>query len=80
MRYSGAGARSAGVCTRVEAPARAAGVTWHARGPQEHEVATMRELHHENIVAYYGTERTREVLNIFMEYVPGGSLRQVCAA
>jgi serine/threonine protein kinase len=37
----------------------------------------MRELHHENIVAYYGTERTRDVLNIFMEYVPGGSLRQV---
>lgn len=40
----------------------------------ELEVAVLRTLHNENIVQYLGTERTDECLNIFLEYVPGGSI------
>ncbi len=40
----------------------------------ESEVAVLRTLHHENIVRYLGTERTEEYLNIFLEFVPGGSI------
>lgn len=43
----------------------------------ENEVNMMRGLYHENIVRYLGTERTDETLSIFMEYVPGGSIRQL---
>jgi mitogen-activated protein kinase kinase kinase ANP1 len=38
------------------------------------EVALMRKLEHPNIVRYLGTSRDDEMLNIFMEYVPGGSI------
>lgn len=34
-------------------------------------------LQHDNIVRYLGTERTGSTLCIFLEYVPGGSLRQL---
>jgi len=35
----------------------------------------MKRLTHPNIVSYIGTERTDEgMLNIFMEFVPGGSI------
>ena len=34
----------------------------------------MQQLHHENIVQYFGSENTGQALNIFMEYVPGGSI------
>lgn len=41
----------------------------------EMEVALMKRLKHPNIVSYLGTERTEDgVLNIFMEFVPGGSI------
>ncbi|KXZ41594.1 hypothetical protein GPECTOR_375g163 [Gonium pectorale] len=40
----------------------------------EREVNVLRKLRHENIVRYLGTERTSEHLNIFLEYVAGGSL------
>lgn len=43
----------------------------------EHEISMLKALHHENIVQYYGTERTETALSIFLEYCPGGSLRQV---
>jgi len=34
----------------------------------------MKRLKHPNIVSYVGTERTEGMLNIFMEFVPGGSI------
>ena len=33
-------------------------------------------MNHTNVVKYLGTESTELVLNIFLEYAPGGSLRQ----
>ena len=41
------------------------------------EISVMKKLSHANIVSYYFAERVGDVMNIFMEYVPGGSLRQV---
>ena len=41
------------------------------------EINLMKKLLHPNIVRYYGAERTSNVLQIIMEYVPGGSLRSI---
>eukprot|EP00760_Papus_ankaliazontas_P007200 PhM_4_TR13304/c0_g1_i1/m.77151 len=46
------------------------------------ELAMLRMLEHDNIVKYYFTERTKDAdgvlgVNIFLEYVPGGSILQV---
>ncbi|KPA80801.1 putative protein kinase [Leptomonas pyrrhocoris] len=40
------------------------------------EIALMKRLHHPNCVQYYGSleDRTKNTLNIFMEYVSGGTL------
>ncbi|KAJ9080083.1 ATP binding [Entomophthora muscae] len=38
------------------------------------EIALMRELCHPNIVQYLGSSSTDQHLNIFLEYVPGGSV------
>ena len=43
----------------------------------QNEIALMKTLEHPNIVSYYFTERVGNSINIFMEYVPGGSLLQV---
>ena len=44
----------------------------------ETEVALMKRLKHPNVVGYIGTERTEDgMLNIFMEYVPGGSIHSL---
>ena len=43
----------------------------------ENEVAVLRRLRHVNIVRYLGTERTDDTLNIFLEYVPGGSIHSL---
>jgi len=43
----------------------------------EHEIALMSELDHENIVRYLGTQRTKEYLYIFLDYIPGGSLERI---
>eukprot|EP00750_Incisomonas_marina_P031987 INCI87.1.p1 GENE.INCI87.1~~INCI87.1.p1 ORF type:complete len:1009 (-),score=143.18 INCI87.1:1061-4060(-) len=43
----------------------------------EHEVAMMRNLDHENITRYLGTDRTEDTLSIFLEYVPGGSIHSL---
>eukprot|EP00040_Diaphanoeca_grandis_P027809 m.159129 g.159129 ORF g.159129 m.159129 type:complete len:663 (-) comp31121_c0_seq2:370-2358(-) len=40
----------------------------------EREIQLLKNLRHERIVTYYGTERTPEYLAIFMEYVPGRSI------
>eukprot|EP01028_Stygiella_incarcerata_P006944 TRINITY_DN2833_c0_g1_i1.p1 TRINITY_DN2833_c0_g1~~TRINITY_DN2833_c0_g1_i1.p1 ORF type:complete len:1467 (-),score=347.38 TRINITY_DN2833_c0_g1_i1:173-4573(-) len=40
----------------------------------EREIGLMKKLQHPNIVRYLGTETRDGFLNIFMEYVPGGSI------
>eukprot|EP01064_Diplonema_japonicum_P004333 TRINITY_DN12807_c0_g1_i1.p1 TRINITY_DN12807_c0_g1~~TRINITY_DN12807_c0_g1_i1.p1 ORF type:complete len:497 (+),score=94.67 TRINITY_DN12807_c0_g1_i1:124-1614(+) len=41
------------------------------------EITLMKHLAHPNIVRYYGAERRDTMLQIFMEYIPGGSLRSI---
>lgn len=41
----------------------------------ENEISLLRNLRHPNIVRYIGTELTQTALSIFLEYVPGGSLK-----
>jgi serine/threonine protein kinase len=43
----------------------------------EREVETLQKLRHPNIVQYYGIERTSKYINIFLEWVPGGSIRDL---
>jgi serine/threonine protein kinase len=38
------------------------------------EIALMQDLHHPNIVRYFGSEAKDGFLNIFLEYQPGGSI------
>jgi serine/threonine protein kinase len=45
----------------------------------EAEVNLLKQLDHPNIVRYLGTEKTPKVLNIFLEYVPGGSIASLLA-
>lgn len=39
------------------------------------EIGLLRDLQHPNIVQYLGCSSTEEHLNIFLEYVPGGSVQ-----
>lgn len=39
------------------------------------EISLLRDLQHPNIVQYLGCSSTSEHLNIFLEYVPGGSVQ-----
>ena len=41
----------------------------------ENEISLLRSLQHPNIVRYIGTEVNPSALSIFLEYVPGGSLK-----
>ena len=43
----------------------------------EGEIVTLQKLSHPNIVKYYGCERTDTHINIFLEWVPGGSIRKL---
>lgn len=45
----------------------------------EAEVSLLQRLDHPNIVRYLGTERTSKALNIFLEYIPGGSIASLLA-
>ncbi|KAF3482415.1 MAP kinase kinase kinase Ste11/SteC [Arthroderma uncinatum] len=40
----------------------------------KHEIGLLQGLQHENIVQYLGTSTDDQYLNIFLEYVPGGSI------
>lgn len=40
----------------------------------KHEIELLQGLHHPNIVQYLGTAADDQYLNIFLEYVPGGSI------
>lgn len=41
----------------------------------QHEMTLLKNLNHENIVRYLGSSTTEDYLNIFLEYVPGGSVQ-----
>lgn len=45
----------------------------------EAEVSVLQGLDHPNIVRYLGIQRASEALNIFLEYVPGGSIASLLA-
>ena len=59
-------------------PQAAAKLAEHIRS-LEAEVQLLQDLNHPNIVRYLGTERTLDALNIFLEYVPGGSIASLLA-
>ncbi|KAJ5241323.1 Protein kinase byr2 [Penicillium citrinum] len=40
----------------------------------KHEIELLQGMHHPNIVQYLGTATDDQYLNIFLEYVPGGSI------
>ena len=37
----------------------------------EHEISVLSKLENINIVRYYGSEKTSDAINIFLEYVSG---------
>jgi mitogen-activated protein kinase kinase kinase len=43
----------------------------------KHEIGLLRELKHPNIVSYLGSNTESNYLNIFLEYVPGGSVAKM---
>ena len=59
-------------------PQGAAKLAEHVRS-LEAEVQLLQDLNHPNIVRYLGTQRTQDALNIFLEYVPGGSIASLLA-
>ncbi|CAI5756584.1 unnamed protein product [Candida verbasci] len=44
---------------------------------QQREMQLLKELNHENIVRYFGSSTNETHLNIFLEYVPGGSVQSM---
>lgn len=44
----------------------------------ETELQLLKNLRHERVVTYYGTERTDGKLYIFMEYMPGVRVCAMC--
>jgi mitogen-activated protein kinase kinase kinase len=41
------------------------------------EIALLKDMYHQNIVAYLGCETSPEYLSIFLEYVPGGTIASI---
>ena len=54
-----------------------AAVSSRERAALENEIAMMRGLSHPNIVRYLGVDIAKDLFAIFLEYVPGGSLRSL---
>ena len=45
----------------------------------EKRIESLKALQHDHIVQYYGTERSDNNISIFIEYIPGVSIRvNVC--
>uniref|UniRef100_A0A3B4DEN4 Mitogen-activated protein kinase kinase kinase 19 n=1 Tax=Pygocentrus nattereri TaxID=42514 RepID=A0A3B4DEN4_PYGNA len=44
---------------------------------KDREVDLLKNLHHPNIVGFLGTALTDNIISIFMEYIPGGSISSV---
>ena len=44
----------------------------------EKEIKLLQNMRHDRIVQYYGTERTKTSVRIFMEYMPGVSYTVIC--
>jgi len=67
---------------QVELPSAAKGTEFDKRknnmvAALKHEIELLRGLHHPNIVQYLGTSADDQYLNIFLEYVPGGSIAEM---
>lgn len=64
---------------QVEIPSATKGTEFDKRknnmvSALKHEIELLQGLHHPNIVQYLGTTADDQCLNIFLEYVPGGSI------
>ncbi|KAI9374910.1 kinase-like domain-containing protein [Aspergillus egyptiacus] len=64
---------------QVEIPSATKGTEFDKRknsmvAALKHEIELLQGLHHPNIVQYLGTTADDQYLNIFLEYVPGGSI------
>jgi len=46
----------------------------------QHEMSLLKEINHENIVRYLGSSTDDNFLNIFLEYVPGGSVQSMLSS
>lgn len=65
---------------QVELPkknGRGAGAAQRVMLAQQREMMFLKELNHENIVRYFGATTDEHHLNIFLEYVPGGSVQSM---
>ena len=40
----------------------------------EREIGVMKKLSHPNIVPYHGAKRESDILSMYMEFVPGGTI------
>ncbi|KAF4086743.1 hypothetical protein AMELA_G00087780 [Ameiurus melas] len=43
----------------------------------EREVDLLKNIHHQNIVGFLGTALSGNIISIFMEYIPGGSISNI---
>ncbi|KAL2001054.1 hypothetical protein VTN02DRAFT_2291 [Thermoascus thermophilus] len=67
---------------QVELPSATKGTEFDKRknsmvAALKHEIELLQGLQHPNIVQYLGTSADEQYLNIFLEYVPGGSIAEM---